>query len=247
MRHFVLVLGVAGLIPLVAACTPIGVGAAVGSTAGVAAAHEGGIKSSLEDARIETQINDLWFKRDFDMFRKVNLTVDQGRVLLTGVVQKPEHRVDAVRLAWQPAGVRQVINEIKVAGSDGIKGWARDNWIAGRLRGAILFDKTIQSINYTIECVQGVVYLIGVAQNQGELDKVTLHARQIPYVRQVVSYVKLAGTPLGDLPPTQGVQQGVAGPVTAPVEPVQGVAVEPLGAAGGSAGARPQPIMDGGF
>jgi len=44
--------------------------------------------------------------------------------------------------------------------------------------------------------VQGVVYLMGVAQNQAELNRVIETARTISGVKQVVSYVKLAGEPL---------------------------------------------------
>jgi osmotically-inducible protein OsmY len=193
---------------MLSGCTAIGVGAAVGSTAGVAAAKEGGLGASLEDARISATIHDLWLKYDTEMFVKLSLTVDQGRVLITGVVQKPEHRVDAVRLAWQALGVRQVINEIKVDKSEGIKGWARDSWITGRLRAAILFDKDIQGVNYSIDTVQSIVYLMGVAQNQEELNKVMSYARTVPYVKQVVSYVKLAGTPMNQIiPPTGQAQQ----------------------------------------
>lgn len=232
-----------------AACTPLGVGATVGSTAGIAAAREGGIKSALEDTRIRAKINELWLNHDVEMFRKVNLTVDQGRVLLTGVVQKPDHRVDAVRLSWQPEGVRQVINEIKIDSSDGLKGWARDNWISGRLRAAILFDKEIQSVNYSIDTVQGIVYLMGIAQNQGELNKVTSHARSVPYVRQVVSYVKLAGTPMAALPATDPQSMAVRGP-----EGVDSQTLTPMGApmhqspqAGQQTIHRAQPIVDQGF
>ncbi len=259
MKRTSALLLVLGLSIVASGCTPISVGAAVGSTAGVAAAREGGLKSSLEDTRIRAKINDLWFQKDFDMFRKVNLTVDQGRVLLTGVVQKPEHRVEAVRLAWQPAGVRQVINEIKVDNSDGIKGWARDNWISGRLRAAILFDKSIQSVNYSIDTVQAIVYLMGIAQNQQELDTVISHARTIPYVKQVVSYVKLAGAPITQMPtspdaattPPQGGVQGGVGAMPAPVssQPLSGT--QSGMPSGTSAPAQPvgrsHPIVDQGF
>lgn len=178
------------------ACTPIGAGITAGSAVGVAAASEGGIQGSLSDTGVTARINDLWFRHDIEMFRRLNMSVNQGRVLITGVVQKPEHRVEAVRLAWQADGVKQVINEVKVADSEGISGWARDNWISARLRSAILFDKDIQGVNYSIDTVQGVVYLMGVSQNQAELDKVIAHAREISYVRDVVSYTKFAGVPL---------------------------------------------------
>lgn len=241
-------------------CTPVGAGLAVGSAAGTAAAREGGISGSLEDARISAKIQDLWLKYNFEMFTKLNLTVDQGRVLITGVVQQPQHRVEAVRLAWQADGVRQVINEIKVDKSEGIKGWARDNWISGRLRAAILFDKDIQGVNYSIDTVQSVVYLMGIAQNQEELNKVMTHARTVPYVKQVVSYVKLAGTPMNQVIPPQM-------PTGAPAQPGAVDAV-PLGSTGyqmqapnvqpaapygsavpqqGGVPRRPAPIVDQGF
>lgn len=214
MKSVLSLLLVLGLSFSLSGCTAIGVGAAVGSTAGVAAAKEGGLGASLEDARISATIHDLWLKYDATMFIKLSLTVDQGRVLITGVVQKPEHRVEAVRLAWQALGVRQVINEIKVDQSEGIKGWARDSWITGRLRAAILFDKDIQGVNYSIDTVQSIVYLMGVAQNQDELNKVMSYARTVPYVKQVVSYVKLAGTPMNQIiPPTMQQQQPGQPPV----------------------------------
>ncbi|MDB2683198.1 BON domain-containing protein [Alphaproteobacteria bacterium] len=51
----------------------------------------------------------------------------------------------------------------------------------------------MQSINYNIDVVQGIVYLMGVGQTRAELNRVIETARTIPDVKQVVSYVKLAG------------------------------------------------------
>lgn len=182
--------------PTLSGCTPVGVAAGIGASAGTAAASEGGIPRALSDTRIRANINELWFKSDLEMFSKVNMSVNQGRVLLTGVVQKPEHRVEAVRLVWQVEGVREVINEIKVTGSEGIKGFVRDKWITSALKTKLLFDKDIQSVNYTVDTVQGVVYLMGVSQDQRELNKVTYHARNTDYVRNVVSYTRMLGQPV---------------------------------------------------
>lgn len=174
-------------------CTAIGVATGVGATAGVAAVQEGGLKRAGRDALIQIEINDLWFRYNVDMFRKLDLTVKSGRVLITGVVQNPEHRVEAVRLAWQPKGVTQVINEINVADSDGLSGYARDAWITGRLRTALIFDRDVQSVNYSIDTVKRTIYLMGFAQDQAELNRVMETARTISDVQRVVSYVKLVG------------------------------------------------------
>lgn len=176
-----------------AGCSGVGVATGLGAATGVAAVKEGGIRQTMSDAQIKASINDLWFKYNLETFAKLNLNVNQGRVLVTGIVQNPEHRLEAIRLVWTVDGVQQVINEIQVAESEGIKGYARDAWISTRLRAQLTVNKYIQSLNYSIETVQATVYLMGVAQDQAELDRVIDVARSIPHVRQVVSYAKMAG------------------------------------------------------
>lgn len=178
---------------LLPSCTALGIATGAGAAVGVSAAREGGIKGTLKDAEIHALINDAWFKYDLETFSKLNVTVNQGRVLVTGVVQNPEQRLEAIRLAWQPQGVKQVINEIQIADGAGFKSFARDTWITTRLRTSLTFDRDVQSINYSIDTVHGTVYLMGVAQNQAELSRVIETARTIPDVKRVVSYVKIAG------------------------------------------------------
>lgn len=191
-------------------CTMIGMATGAGASLGVAASQEGGLSRAASDLKIQAQINNLWFSYNSDIFLKLDMTVNQGRVLLTGVVQDPEHRVEAVRLAWQPEGVKQVINEIQVADSEGVMGYAKDAWITTRLRTALTFDSDVQSINYSIDTVRGVVYLIGAAQNQAELNRVIEIARTISNVKRVVSYVKLVGKDISDsmdMPVTKAQQE----------------------------------------
>ena len=182
---------------ILSSCSPIGAAAGAGAALGVGAAREGGLGTAASDLKIKAFISDKWFKYDLQTFAKLNLTVNQGRVLVTGIVQNPDDRVEAIRLAWQVDGVKQVINEIRVAQSEGLPGYVRDQWITTRLRTVITFDRDIQSINYSIDTVAGTIYLMGVAQNQAELNKVIETARTIPNVQQVVSYVKMAGETLG--------------------------------------------------
>ncbi len=181
---------------ILSACSPLGIATGVGATAGTAASQEGGLSGAVTDASIKGQINEAWFQYNIETFSKLSTTVDQGRVLLTGVVQNPADRVEAVRLVWQVPGVKQVINEIQVANSEGLPGFVRDTWITTRLRTALTFEKYVQSLNYSIDTVQGVVYLMGVSMSQAELNKVLELARTIPNVKQVVNYVKMVGEPV---------------------------------------------------
>ncbi|HVI53112.1 MAG TPA: BON domain-containing protein [Candidatus Sulfotelmatobacter sp.] len=181
---------------LTAACDPI-TGAVVGTGAsvGVAAAEDRGVEGAVDDTKIRVQINDLWFREDNEMFSAVGLTVHEGRVMLTGTVKKPEMRVTAVRLAWQASGVREVIDEIEVTDQTGVSDYANDVWIANNLRTRLMFDDKVKNINYTVDAVNGTIYLMGVAQNQDELDRVVAHARDISGVKRVISHVVLRSDP----------------------------------------------------
>jgi len=174
-------------------CTPIGVAVGAGAGAGVAASQERGFKGAMSDTDIRLRINDLWFQENITLYRKVNLQVQEGKVLLTGNVPNPETRLNAVRLAWQAHGVREVINEIEVTDKSSLTDSAQDIWITTQLKTKLLIDSEISSINYSIETVNQVVYLMGVAQSSAELDRVIGHAKNISYVRRVVNYMRVKG------------------------------------------------------
>lgn len=176
----------------VSGCVGVVIGA--GATAGVAASEERGMSGSLEDTKIRAGINDAWFRHDVDMFRKVTLTITEGRVLLTGVVPSDKVKEDAARLTWQVAGVREVYNEILVMpdGANTVDS-GRDVWIQQQIKAKLLFDKEIRNINYTVDVTDGTVYLMGIAQSDTELNRVIAYAREVSYVRNVVNYVLSKG------------------------------------------------------
>jgi osmotically-inducible protein OsmY len=180
---------------ILASCTPVGVAVGVGAATATAASQERGFQGALQDTETRLDINHLFLKESEALFTNVNLQVQEGRVLLTGAVEKPETELAAVRLAWLGKGVREVINEIEVTDQSSLSDTARDFWIETQLKGKILIDKEITSINYSVESVNLTVYLMGIAQNQAELTRVIGHAKDISYVRNVISYVRLKDDP----------------------------------------------------
>lgn len=172
-------------------------GAFVGGAAGgaLAASEERGLKGAIKDGAIRAEINYRWLDYDAKAQHALGLSVYEGRVLLTGVAKSDEVRAELVRLAWQPDGVREVINEIIVDPKGESGTYARDVWISTQLRSKILFDKQVYGINYSIDVVRHVVYLLGVAQDRAELDRVLNHARNVEYVERVVNHVILKDDP----------------------------------------------------
>ena len=127
---------------------------------------EKGIKEAISDGMIDASINKEYLNHDVNMFLNVEIEVVEGRVLLTGSVKKPKHRLDAIKLAWKVLGVREVINEIDVTEKGGIKQYLIDVKIKTQLRYKIIADKEISSINYNFEAVNGNLYIIGIQKTK---------------------------------------------------------------------------------
>ena len=185
----------AGLAVILVACSPTQMVVGAGATVGLAAAQDRGISGTVEDTRIRLEINEGLLSEDFGLFQDIHLQVQHGRVLLSGSVPDEEARVTAVRIAWQAEGVREVINEIEVRDDQSVTDFAQDRWIEVQLRAKLLGDREVSSLDISIESVDQSVYLIGVARSQDEIDRVVGHAKDVPYVRRVVSHVNLKGAP----------------------------------------------------
>lgn len=187
--RYVLPLLLLGTLPMLQGCVGIAVGA--GAAAGVAAAEERGAKNAANDKGIQLAINERLFQKDLSLFGKVSVTVYEGRVLLTGVVQKQADRDEAERIAWEQGRAVEVINELVIAPSGNLIDSANDTWITSQLRFKLTGDSSVVDINYSIDTVNGTIYLLGLAQSEAELLRVTDHARTIQGVRRVVSHVLL--------------------------------------------------------
>ncbi len=171
------------------ACFPI----AVASTAVVGAAivEERSAGTNLDDNIIAIKIRDKYAQEEFnELLSRISVTVHEGRVMLTGSIKEESYAKKAVELAWQIQGVKEVINEMEVS-SRTPKEYAKDTFIANTVRSKLLFDADVQSVNYKIETNNGVVYILGLAQTQDELNKAIAIARSIKGVKKVVSHVIL--------------------------------------------------------
>ena len=160
------------------------------ATAGVAAYQERGIKGVAADTETATRVRAKILEADNQLFSDVGVEVYEGRVLLTGRVPSEEKRAEAVKISWSVVKVKDVINEVAVS-ENPLLDLANDTWITTKLKSKMTFDKDILAINYSIETVGAVIYLIGIAQDKAELQRVLNHARSIDYVKRVVNHVHI--------------------------------------------------------
>lgn len=157
--------------------------------------EERSLSSAVDDFNARTELNARLLGESPSLFANVSTTVIEGRVHLSGTVPTNEQRLAATRIAWATPHVREVVNDIEVTEGGGLGDVARDRWISAQVRTRILTDRAIRDINYTIDTQNKVVYVLGIAQSQQELDRVVAHARAVPDVRRVVNYALLKDDP----------------------------------------------------
>jgi osmotically-inducible protein OsmY len=190
LRAFLLLAMVGAAASSLSGCILVAAGA--GAASGYAVlGQERAPGQQVDDTVIHTLVGQSWDQYKPDLAHDLDATVYQGRVLITGRVPSEDWRQEAVQRTWKVDGVKEVYDEIEVGPETHFSDDARDTVISTRLRNNLLFDTGIKSINYTVKTENGIVYVIGSARSQDELDRVTSYARNIANVRRVVSYVKI--------------------------------------------------------
>lgn len=152
-------------------------------------------KQALTDARISAGIKaDLIKNGVREYFTKIKVDVVEGRVLLTGSIEKDADALKAVEIAWDQKGVEEVVNELKVdEKSDhfSLAQYTRDVMITSQVKSKTFIDRQVKFVNYTIVTVDNVVYIFGIARSEEELAKVASISSNVRGVERVVSHVKI--------------------------------------------------------
>ena len=157
-----------------------------------ASTTEKGFSTSVSDTVIEAKLTDKFIQKDTSLLTSVEKSVSNGTVLLTGKVDTQEQKILTTRLAWEINGVKEVVNEIQVSNESSLKTTAKDLAASAQLRAALIGDQDISSLNYSIDVVNGIVFLSGVAADEKERERVIAHAQKLRFAKKVVNYIILS-------------------------------------------------------
>jgi osmotically-inducible protein OsmY len=147
------------------------------------------LSGSFSDIRAETQLKGILFAdRSYD-YSDIDTTFYDGRLMLTGTMRSEEGRRKLVENAWKADGVKQVIDEILIAEKTSFGEGLTDTRIDQAIRTKLVMADHLSSSNYKMSVSQGVVYLLGVARDEEELQKALEIARSTSGVRSVISHV----------------------------------------------------------
>lgn len=192
---FIIGIGLIACMPLLQGCIFAAAGAA--ATTGYVATQERSAGTAVDDTTIWAGVKERLVRHNAkELLTGVNVEVIEGKVHLTGTVTSSETRIDAVRLAWQVKGVKEVVNEIQIVPLQDktVGNLAHDSWVSTQIRSKMLFNTDIRSLNFSIDVVRGTAYLMGIARSQHELDALTEVASTTPGINKVISYVRVENT-----------------------------------------------------
>lgn len=130
----------------------------------------------------------------------VTVKVKNGAVLLRGRVSTPKEKVLATVVSWRSASVTEVVNEIRVSDTSSINDFAKDLAASAQLRGWLIADSSVNSLSFSIDVVNGVVFLSGRAKNSSEMNKVIRHAQELRFAKQVVNYIEIGNETVASAP-----------------------------------------------
>ena len=170
-------------------CSPTGMLATGGSSALVVAEGERSFGEVIDDTTIKVSIAASFLEAGNNLFVNVNTSVLEGRVLLTGLVDNQEIRIEAVRLVWEVEGVKEIINEIEIGNRLTLKNYASDLWINTQARGVAAKTIGLKSVTYNFETIQGKVYVAGITTRPDLLELMINALRDIKGVNEIVNYV----------------------------------------------------------
>ena len=156
--------------------------------------EERSIGRELDDVNASLAIKSAMIRNEGYALGGVDVEVTEGIALLTGTVPREDDSLMAECLAWSSVAVRAVANELLVGTSASIRNRTNDAWITQNVRGRLLTDRSIRSVNFNVETYAGKVYLLGLARTRGELERASTHASLVDGVGEVISYVRVVGT-----------------------------------------------------
>ena len=170
-------------------CSPTGVLASGGATTMVVAEGDRSLGTVVDDATIKINLSAKFLQTDNDLFININTNVLEGRVLLTGIVEDQEIRIEAVKTAWEVDGVKEVINEIQVGNKTNLKEYANDLWINTQAKSLAAKAIGLRSFSYNFETIRGKVYIAGITRMPEQLDAIIESTKTIKGVKEIVNYV----------------------------------------------------------
>jgi hyperosmotically inducible periplasmic protein len=151
------------------------------------------LHASQTDNRIKSSAKKSYVFKTYLKGDAIKIKSDDGVVTLTGTVSEESHKSMAEETVSSLPGVKMVDNQLNVTAPPATV--SSDAWIAERIRGTLLFHRSVSYVNTDVTVIDGKVTLRGKASSEAQKQLTTEYARDISGVNDVDNQMTVTTPP----------------------------------------------------
>ena len=163
----------------------------VGAIAFSSSAQEKGLGTSINDKVIYVKLRNAIYDWNPSVSENISLSVDNGSILVTGKLKTIDTKVMLTKIIWEINGVKEVNNKVQISETINFKNIAKDLASLGEIKAKLMASKKLNSLNFSIDVVNNIAYISGIASSEEEIAIVTQIAQEARFIKEVQNFVKV--------------------------------------------------------
>ena len=163
----------------------------VGAIAFSSSAQEKGFGTSLNDKVIYVKLRNAIYDWDPSVSENLSLSVDNGSILVTGKLNNIDAKIKLTKILWDINVVNEVNNKVQISESNNLKNIAKDIASLGEIKAKLMASKKLNSLNFSVDVVNNIAYISGIAASEEEVSIVTQIAQEARFIKEVQNFVKV--------------------------------------------------------
>jgi len=163
----------------------------VGAVAFSSSAQEKGLGTSINDKVTYIKLRNAIYDWNPSVSQKISISVDDGSILITGQLKNIDTKIKLTKVIWEVNGVKEVNNKVQISEINNLKNIAKDLASLGEIRARLMASKKLNSLNFSIDVVNNIAYISGIASSEEEIAIVSQIAQEARYIKEVQNFVKV--------------------------------------------------------
>ena len=162
-----------------------------GSLVGNATTSTRGFSGTIEDTYLMSKIVSKITLMKLSNFSNITVSVVNGKVLLAGNIQNQEKRLELIKRVWWIDGVKEVYNELEIGPQISFSEKTEDFIFEVKINNRLLLEPGIFSNNYSVNVVNGNVYVMGISSNIEEKTKIENFLKNMNDIKKLILLVDI--------------------------------------------------------
>ena len=154
-------------------------------------AQEKGLGTSINDKVIYLKLRNAIHEWNPSVSQNISISVDNGSILVTGKLKNIDTKIKLTKVIWEVKGINEVNNKVQISETSNIKNVAKDIASLGEIKARLMASKKLNSLNFSVDVVNNIAYISGIAASEEEVSIVTQIAQEARFIKEVQNFVKV--------------------------------------------------------